>query len=68
MIFNRILTVTITGLLLLPGPAISQTLNEARTAVRTHDYESAIAIYNTLARSGDPNYRPADSPALFDAT
>ena len=55
MIFSRILTVSMTGLLLLPGPAFSQTLNDARTAVRTHDYESAIAIYDTLARSGDPD-------------
>jgi len=55
MIYNRILTVTITGLLLLPGPVFSQTLNEARVAVRTHDYESAVDIYGSLARSGDPD-------------
>ena len=55
MILNRILTAAITCLLLLPGPVCSQTLDDARAAVRVRDYESAISIYDHLARSGDPD-------------
>jgi ankyrin repeat protein len=55
MICNRILTVTLTCLLLLPITAFSQTLDDARTAIRTHEYESAITIYTDLAQSGNPD-------------
>jgi ankyrin repeat protein len=54
MDFNKIIIAAMTCLTLLPGPVYSQTLDDARLAVRVRDYESAFDIYDTLARSGNP--------------
>ena len=51
---NRILLVlTVSWLIISPGSVCGQTLDDARAAVRVRDYESAVNIYENLARSGD---------------
>ncbi len=54
MVCRGLFIVSLISVFLLSGPAYGQTLDDARAAIRTRDYESAVNIYEILARSGDP--------------
>ena len=53
MLCRNLLAFAMTCLILLPGLVCGQTLDDARAAIRIRDYELAVDIYESLARSGD---------------